>query len=67
MTTDNKTNFKLFIDTVKTLKNSQGFYSRLYSQIDVMDALELRELENSLNSLPQQFNDAVDVILFLEE
>lgn len=67
MTIDNKTNFNLFMGTVKTLKGSQGFYSRIYSQIDAMDELELQELENYLNSLPQQFNDAVDVILFLED
>ena len=66
MTTDNKTNFNLFMDTVKTIKGSQGFYSRLYSQIEAMDELELQELENYLNSLPRQFNNAVDVILFLE-
>lgn len=66
MTTDRKTNFNLFMDTVKTLKGSQGFYSRLSSQIDAMDELELQELEENLNSLDVQFNDAVDVILFLE-
>lgn len=66
MTTDRKTNFNLFMDAVKTLKHSQGFYSRLSSQIDAMDELELQELEESLNSLDIQFNDAVDVILLLE-
>lgn len=66
MTTDRKTNFNLFMDTVNTLKHSQGFYSRLSAQIDEMDKLELQELEENLNSLDVQFNDAVDVILFLE-
>ena len=66
MTTATKTNFSLFMDTVKSLRCSQGFYSRLASQIDARDELELQELEDNLNSLPQQFNDAVDVVLFLE-
>lgn len=66
MTTATKTNFSLFMDTVKSLRCSQGFYSRLASQIDAMDEFELQELEDNLNSLPQQFNDAVDVVLFLE-
>lgn len=67
MTTGNKTNFSVFMDTVKSLRGSQGFYSRLYAQINAMDELELQELENHLNTLPQRFNDAVDVILFLEQ
>lgn len=66
MTTGNKTNFNLFIDTVVSLKGSQGFYSRLYSQIAEMDELELQKLEENLNSLDVQFNDALDVIYFLE-
>ena len=66
MTTAIKTNFSLFMDTVKSLRCSQGFYSRIAAQIDAMDELELQELEDNLNSLPQQFNDAVDVVLFLE-
>ena len=66
MTTATKTNFSLFMDTVKSLRYSQGFYSRIAAQIDAMDGLELQELEDNLNSLPQQFNDAVDVVLFLE-
>lgn len=66
MTTDRKTNFNLFMDTVKSLKNSQGFYSRLYAQIDAMDELELQELEENLNSLDVQFNDMIDVVQFLE-
>lgn len=66
MTTATKTNFSLFMDTVKSLRCSQGFYSRLSAQIDAMDELELQELEENLNSLDTQFNDAVDVIMFLE-
>lgn len=66
MTTATKTNFSLFMDTVKSLRYSQGFYSRLSAQIDAMDELELQELEENLNSLDTQFNDAVDVIMFLE-
>ncbi len=66
MTTAEKTNFNLFMDTVKSLKCSQGFYSRLARQIDEMGEVELQELEEELNSLDIQFNDAVDVVMFLE-
>ena len=66
MATAIKTNFSLFMDTVKSLRCSQGFYSRIAAQIDAMDELELQELEDNLNSLPQQFKDAVDVVMYLE-
>ena len=66
MTTAEKTNFNLFMDTIKSLKCSQGFYSRLAQQIDEMGDVELQELEEKLNSLDIKFNDAVDVVMFLE-
>lgn len=66
MTTATKTNFSLFMDTVKSLRYSQGFYSRIASQIDEMDELELQELEENLNSLEVQFKDTVDVVMYLE-
>ena len=66
MTTATKTNFSLFMDTVKSLRCSQGFYSRIAAQIDAMDELELQELEENLNSLNVQFKDAVDIVMYLE-
>ena len=54
------------MDTVKSLRCSQGFYSRIAAQIDAMDELELQELEENLNSLDVQFKDAVDVVMYLE-
>lgn len=66
MTTATKTNFSLFIDTVRSLRYSQGFYSRIAAQIDEMDEFELQELEENLNSLDVQFKDAVDVVMYLE-
>ena len=41
-----KTNFELFMDTVNTLKYSQGFYSRIANQLADMDS---EELENNAN------------------
>lgn len=66
MTTATKTNFSLFMDTVKSLRYPQGFYSRIAAQIDEMDEFELQELEENLNSLDVQFKDAVDVVMYLE-
>lgn len=59
------TNFELFLDTVNTLKNSQGFYSRLARTIDSWTDEQREQAENYWNSKPQ-FKDSVDLILFLE-
>jgi hypothetical protein len=64
-TEQKRTNFELFIDTVNTFKNSQGFYSRLASQIDSWDEDERLNAENYFNSQPQM-NDILDMIMFLE-
>ena len=48
------------LNAIKSLSLSQGFYSRLYEAIkDNDDALEYLEKQN--------FNDIVDLVLFLEE
>ena len=48
------------LNTIKSLASSQGFYSRLYN--------ELESNENCLNFLEEQnFKDPIDLILFLEQ
>ena len=60
-----KSNYEMFVDCVNTLKNSQGFYSRLANDLNNMYKDQIEELKEYLNSLPQ-FKDQVDVVLFLE-
>lgn len=63
---NNNTNYELFLNTVNSLKNSQGFYSRLYNQIQEMDDEQRLELEEQINNIEPKFKDVVDVILYLE-
>ena len=58
-----RNNYKLLFNTVKSLSNSQGYYERLLNTIINMNEDERLEL---INSLPI-FNDAVDVIMWLEQ
>ena len=62
---EQKSNYEMFLECVNTLKNSQGFYSRLANDLNNMDKDQIEELKEYLNSLPQ-FKDQVDVVLFLE-
>ena len=57
-------NVKLVISTIENLRNSQGFYSRLYQHISTMSQEELDELINTL--CEQDFKHSLDVILWLE-
>ena len=57
-----RNNYELLFNTVKSLSNSQGYYERLLNTIINMNEDERLEL---INSLPI-FNDAVDVIMWLE-
>lgn len=63
---DENWNFSLFLETVNTLKTSQGFYSRLAQDLANMDDEQKEKLKNYLNNQPK-FNDSVDVVLFLEQ
>ena len=54
-----KTNYEIFIDTVNSLKNSQGFYSRLAIRLNEMSDEEKEDVKNQLNSLTQ-WNDTLD-------
>ena len=58
-----RNNYELLFNTVKSLSNSQGFYGRLLNTIINMDEDERLEL---INNLPT-FNDAVDVVMWLEQ
>lgn len=58
-------NYELFIETVESLRYSQGFYSRIANHIDEMSDDERAELKEQLNKLPQ-FKDSVDVVMYLE-
>jgi hypothetical protein len=61
-----KTNYEIFIDTVNSLKFSQGFYSRIARDLDLMSDEQKQDIENELNGLPQ-WNDTLDCVLYLEQ
>lgn len=61
-----KTNYEIFLDTINSLKHSQGFYSRLAAQVDELNDEQKEQLKAELNSKPQ-WNDTVDCVLFLEQ
>lgn len=68
MSTENKqqrTNYEIFIDTVNSLKRSQGFYSRIAIRLNEMSAEEKEDVKNQLNSLTQ-WNDTLDCVMYLE-
>lgn len=60
-----KSNYEMFLDCVNSLKNSQGFYSRLARDLNEMDEEDKEALKEHLNNQPQ-FKDPVDVIMFIE-
>ncbi len=55
---------KLFASTIVDLMNSQGFYGRLYRVVNEMTEAEYSALYEQLAA--QNFNDNVDVVLWLE-
>ena len=57
-------NQRLFAETIKTLRNSQGFYSRLFVTINQLGEEGYRDLTRLLDK--QNFHDTVDVVLWLE-
>ena len=58
-----RNNYELLFSTIKSLSNSQGYYERLLNDLINMSEDERLEL---INDLPF-FNDAVDVIMWLEQ
>lgn len=59
------TSFEIFINTIKSLAGSQGYYARAYNTYLDMSDTEKVNLENYIN-LNKKYNDAVDVIMDLE-
>lgn len=66
MTNKYKNNFKVFTRTIKTLSNSQGYYSRMWNNIKSKSYSKLKNFRNVLNNIDIEFKDSVDVILFIE-
>ena len=61
-----ETNYEIFVKTVNSLKNSQGFYSRLAARLAELTDEEKARVKDELNALPQ-WNDVVDCVLYLEQ
>lgn len=63
----NAKSFRIIFNTIKDLRHSQGFYSRLYN--DLMENIKYNKegLVDCLNNseLPK-FKDSLDVIMYLE-
>lgn len=63
----NAKSFRMMFDTAKSLRHSQGFYSRLYDAL--IDKIEnnREDLVDFLNNseLPK-FKDSLDVVMYLE-
>ena len=59
-------NFEMLMSTVNTLRYSQGFYGRLYRDIEGLEGQDKQDFIDYINSQPA-FKDSVDVILFLEQ
>lgn len=59
------TSFEIFINTIKSLAGSQGYYTRAYNTYLNMSDTEKSNLENYIN-LNKSYNDSIDVIMDLE-
>ena len=58
-------NFDILLNTIETLRTSQGFYSRLARDIQQLDESGREKLKEYINGLPQWTSD-IDCILWLE-
>ena len=56
--------FVYFMNVVKTLAQSNGFYGRILKKINNLSSDELQQMKNYINA--QTFNEPIDVIMFLE-
>ena len=55
------------MDTIKMLASSQGFYSRMYSNLCEMRDNDPDEFDRNMTILEEQnFGDAVDMVMFFE-
>ena len=60
---DKLDNFNFMISTIKSLACSQGFYGRLYR--DIQD-LESDDLDDLIESLPDFKKDSLNVVFYFE-
>lgn len=60
----NNKNVNIFANAILTLKDSQGFYSRLFRSICEQDDIELNNLIEILKK--QNFSDTLDIVMWLE-
>lgn len=63
----NAKSFRMVFETIKGLRHSQGFYSRLYDELMYNIKNNREDLVDCLNNseLPK-FKDSLDVIMYLE-
>ena len=61
---DKLENFNFMLQTIKSLACSQGFYGRLYR--DIQD-LESNDLDNLIESLPDFEKDSLNVVFYFEQ
>lgn len=63
----NAKSFRMVYETIKSLRHSQGFYSRLYNELIENIKYNKEELADYLNNskLPK-FKDTLDVVMYLE-
>ena len=56
--------YEEFLQVVKTLAKSQGFYSRVLRKIESLQGEELEDFREHIEE--QNFKDAVDVVYYFE-
>lgn len=61
---DGNKNHRIFANIVTSLRNTCGFYGRLYESVNELDEDGYEKLYDTLSQ--QSFNDEIDVILWLE-
>ena len=63
----NAKSFRMLLNTIKELRYSQGFYTRLYAALMADIKYNKENISNFLNNseLPK-FKDTLDVVMYLE-
>lgn len=59
------TNYELYIDTMRTLAPSQGMYSRMLRDFNMMSDTDKKRIESELNAL-RPIKGTVEMCMFLE-
>lgn len=59
---DKEKNFEFFVNTIKSLARSQGFYGRILRHLEKMESEDLERLKADL----PQFKDVLDVVFYFE-